>query len=132
VQLKDTVSGDFINVGIVHEATATATGENNPSGLTLVIETGHKTATGYDISQGFIATDSSRIPGGKASILLGWNEQGVTVSVNGVVLPNESAPRAATVGTYVVRMTQPVVSFAANGKNPGDRVDTTFKSISFG
>ncbi|MDQ6907013.1 MAG: hypothetical protein M3176_09305 [Chloroflexota bacterium] len=131
VQLKDQASGDFINVGLVHEASAAGTGEHNTGGMTLMIQTGRKTATGYNVSQGFIATDANRVPGGHATILLAWNAQGVTVSVNGVVLPNESAPRAATVGTYVVNMTQPVISFAANAKNPGERVDTTFKSIAF-
>ncbi len=132
VQLKDQASGDFLNVGIVHDASAAATGENNAAGLTLVVETGRKTANGYDVSQGFIATDANRVPGGHASILVSWGATGVTVSVNGVVLPNENAARAVTIGTYMVRMTQPVIGFNANAKNPGERVDATFKSISFG
>ena len=49
-----------------------------------------------------------------------------------MILPNEAAPRAATVGTYQVQMSQPVVSFDAGGENAGDRVDVTFKSIAFG
>jgi hypothetical protein len=131
VQLKDQATGDFINVGIAHEPTVNGTG-SDPSALTLVIETGRKNASGYDFSQGYITTTTNRIPAGHAQILLSWNAQGVTVAVNGVTLPNESAPRAATVGTYQVRMSQPVVSFDAAGKNTGDRVDTTFKTISFG
>ena len=100
--------------------------------MTLAIETGRNGANGYTVSQGFLATDASRVLSGHATILLSWNAQGVTVAVDGVVLPNESAARPATVGTYAVRMTQPVIGFDAIAKNPGERVDTTFKSISFG
>jgi hypothetical protein len=129
VQLKDATSGDFINVGLIHDAAATG---DSPTALTLAIETGRKTATGYDVSRGYVNTTTNRVPDGRATILLAWTPQGVTVSVNGIILPNENAPRAASVGTYSVRMNQPVVSFAAGAKNPGERVDTTFKSIAFG
>lgn len=131
VRLQDAASGDFIDVGIAHDTAAAATGDN-AGALTLVIETGRKTASGYDLSQGYIATTTNRVPDGHAQILLAWTPQGVTVSVNGVVLPNETAARPATVGTYAVRMSQPTASFAAVAKNPGERVDSTFKSISFG
>jgi hypothetical protein len=131
VQLKDSATGDFINVGIAHDAAPNLSGQS-ATGVTLVVETGHKTASGYDVSQGYIPSSTNRIPSGHATIMLVWTAQGVSVYVNGIIPPGENAARPLAVGTYSVHMSQPVASFEGAAKSAGDHVDTTFSAISFG
>lgn len=126
--MKDAASGDFINVGIAHDADTMG---GNTGAVTLLIETGRKTDSGYAISQGYLTTTTNRVPSA-AAFLLAWNAQGVTVNVNGIVLPGNTAASAGTIGTYAVRMSQPVISFAGAAKSANDKVDATFSNISFG
>jgi hypothetical protein len=131
IQLQDPDGGDFIRVGLVHDASALINGDD-ASGLTLIVETGRNTDAGLETAQAVIPAAMNRIPSGRASLRLSWGDQGVEIALGGVIPPGEDTPRTLAIGTYAVTLTHPVASFGGMAKNPSDQIDATFTAITVG
>ena len=131
MRLQDPVSGEFISVGLIHDNSPLATGDD-ATGLTFMVETGRMVGNSLDIQHGYLSSTVNRVPGGRATIRLSWTDNGVDVSLDGIIPPGEKMPRTLAVGTFAVQLTHPVASFGATTKVTGDRVDTTFSTIAAG